>query len=200
MTIFEEKKLLRSKMKKILKDEYSDKSLRQTLSKSAVEKLCTQKYFKEADFVFLYVPYENEIDDFPIKDVAWNEGKSVLVPKIYGGTSEMDFYMLLPNIPVCEQLEKGSFGILEPNENLKKIEVSSALFCDKKLLVVVPGLAFSKDGARLGKGKGFYDIYLSKLRANCSNVLTVGFCYPLQLVDSVPVEGCDVFLDEVITA
>ncbi|MGI5058200.1 5-formyltetrahydrofolate cyclo-ligase [Treponema pectinovorum] len=200
MTICEEKKILRSKIKEILKTEYSDKTLRQAFSKIAVEKLASQKYFKEADFVFLYVPYGNEIDDFALKEIAWNEGKEVFVPKIYEGTSEMDFYLLVKSKPILTQLSKGSFGILEPNESLKKIEISSEVLRDKKILIVVPGLAFTENGARLGKGKGFYDIYISRLKVAGLKVFTVGFCYPLQIVKNIPMEKTDVFLDAVIKA
>lgn len=61
--------------------------------------------------------------------------------------------------------------------------------------VVVPGVAFTKDGARMGRGKGFYDKYLSK---NEFRALKIGVCFKEQVLDGLPVEPHDVKMDVVI--
>ena len=63
-------------------------------------------------------------------------------------------------------------------------------------VVVVPGLAFTVDGRRLGQGGGHYDRFLARVRADC---LTVGAAYAEQLVDDLPTEPHDVRLDLVVT-
>jgi 5-formyltetrahydrofolate cyclo-ligase len=63
-------------------------------------------------------------------------------------------------------------------------------------VVVVPGLAFTADGRRLGQGGGHYDRFLTRLRADC---LTVGAAYAEQLVDDLPTEPHDVRVDLVVT-
>lgn len=63
-------------------------------------------------------------------------------------------------------------------------------------VVVVPGLAFTQRGERLGQGGGWYDRFLPGVRADCT---TIGVCFGPQLVESLPVEGHDVRLDHVIT-
>lgn len=63
-------------------------------------------------------------------------------------------------------------------------------------LVVVPGVAFTVGGQRLGQGGGWYDRFLSQLR---NDATAVGVCFEPQLVDALPVESHDVVLDLVVT-
>lgn len=63
-------------------------------------------------------------------------------------------------------------------------------------VVVVPGLAFTVAGDRLGQGGGWYDRFLSKVRPDC---VSIGVCFSEQLVDAVPVEPHDVAVDHVVT-
>jgi 5-formyltetrahydrofolate cyclo-ligase len=63
-------------------------------------------------------------------------------------------------------------------------------------VVVVPGLAFTADGRRLGQGGGHYDRFLPRLRADC---ITVGAAFAEQLVDDLPTDPHDVRLDLVVT-
>jgi 5-formyltetrahydrofolate cyclo-ligase len=63
-------------------------------------------------------------------------------------------------------------------------------------VVIVPGLAFTPAGDRLGQGGGWYDRLLSAVRPDCESV---GVCFVEQLVDSLPVEAHDVAVDHVVT-
>jgi len=63
-------------------------------------------------------------------------------------------------------------------------------------VVVVPGLAFTDQGDRLGQGGGWYDRYLAEVRADCT---TVGVCFAEQVVGNVPVEAHDICMDHVVT-
>ena len=64
-------------------------------------------------------------------------------------------------------------------------------------VVVVPGLAFTADGRRLGQGGGHYDRFLPRLRPDC---LTIGACFAEQLVESIPTEDHDATVDHVASA
>jgi 5-formyltetrahydrofolate cyclo-ligase len=61
---------------------------------------------------------------------------------------------------------------------------------------IVPGLAFTPDGHRLGQGGGWYDRFLAGVRDDC---LTIGVAFAAQLVESLPVEPHDVTLDVIVT-
>jgi 5-formyltetrahydrofolate cyclo-ligase len=63
-------------------------------------------------------------------------------------------------------------------------------------VVIVPGLAFTAAGDRLGQGGGWYDRFLSKVRTDCT---TIGVCFAEQIVDGLPVEAHDVTMDHVVT-
>jgi len=63
-------------------------------------------------------------------------------------------------------------------------------------VVVVPGLAFTTDGDRLGQGGGWYDRFLSQVRSDCTSI---GVCFAEQIVDALPVEAHDVVVDHVVT-
>ena len=63
-------------------------------------------------------------------------------------------------------------------------------------LIVVPGVAFTLDGSRLGRGGGYYDRFLS--RPEIQHAATIGICFPCQLLDRLPVEPHDVRMDHII--
>lgn len=89
------------------------------------------------------------------------------------------------------QLTPGALGVREPSPDLPVIPVEQidAFFC--------PGLAFDPRGARLGRGRGFYDRMLAKAR---TDALKIGVCFPWQIVPDVFPEAHDVIMDEVLSA
>lgn len=80
------------------------------------------------------------------------------------------------------------------------MKVWSGLFVVGGLdLVVVPGVAFTAEGYRLGHGRGYYDQYLTKLRkAQTKPVVTIGMAFTEQIVEDLPVDNHDVKLDYVL--
>lgn len=63
-------------------------------------------------------------------------------------------------------------------------------------VIVVPGVAFTTGGRRLGQGGGWYDRFLPGRRADCT---TIGVCFSTQLVDDLPTDAHDIVLDVVVT-
>ena len=88
-----------------------------------------------------------------------------------------------------DSLAAGAYGIREPQGG----EACPAADID---VMVVPGMAFTRDGRRLGRGKGYYDRYLARdgFRAWC-----IGVCFGCQIVDDLPCEPFDRRVDEVVT-
>ena len=84
-------------------------------------------------------------------------------------------------------LALGAYNIMEP---------TGELFVDYASidLAVIPGVAFDREGNRMGRGKGYYDRLLPKLRSTYK----IGICLPFQLVERVPTDEHDVKMDEVI--
>ncbi len=144
--------------------------------------LATEQY-KNAETIYGYLPYNQEVRTVPILEQALKEGKRVAVPKIYG--DEMKFIYLSD----LNDVEKGYSGIPEPVDDGPVAE-------DPTALVLMPGLAFDEKGHRIGYGGGFYDKFLSKE----PNHPTVALCYDFQIVEELPVDSYDIPVDCVLWA
>ena len=119
--------------------------------------------YHEESTVFVYISKSIEVDTFSIVKRALADGKLVASPRCVPGTIEMEFYY----IRSLDDLEEGTFGVLEPkHKQCKLVTDLSHGFC------IVPGLCFDAKGYRLGYGKGYYDRFLSEFKG-----VTVGICY-----------------------
>ncbi|MBQ0039018.1 MAG: 5-formyltetrahydrofolate cyclo-ligase [Treponema sp.] len=160
--------------------------------------------FRKADAIVGFMPMKDEVDILPVLRTGLQQNKKVILPKIIDGTNDMDFYYITdePN----QQTESNSWGVYEPKAELEKCDMDELLssITDGKILVLVPGLAFGQGGTRLGRGKGFYDKFLSGLKKRAAEMgkeevpLFCGISYKAQQIDSVPVDENDVLVDIVI--
>lgn len=171
-----------------------------SLAENLCEKVTGLDSYKTAQIVFAYIPDTLEADCTPIILDALEKGKKLCVPKVDAeslkqGKSEMDFYFLDGSKPLEEQLETGAYGIREPKNDLKMYGNSNG----QSPFVLVPGVAFSKSGKRLGHGKGFYDIYIEKMRNAGNNPFLCGICLPCQIVEDLPTDEHDILMDTVIS-
>jgi len=194
-TVSEQKKMLRSQMKEILRDYCAAEDFVQA-SANARRAVLESDAFARADIVLGYLFHGNEADCTDVLYRALAMGKAVGLPRVVPGTSDMDFYLLDGTLQFGDQIECGAFGISEPVKSLDRFSVDGRL-CGRNILMLVPGVAFTKDGKRLGRGKGFYDRYIARLRETCASVTAAGFCFPCQIVDDVPVDAFDARLDAV---
>ena len=151
------------------------------LSSQIFSKLANCNEICDASVVACFIALPDEPQTATFIEQLLYKNKRVVVPRIEG--EEMNFY------DISEGLEKGSFGIMEPTSKTP-IEPSEID------VMIVPGVIFTLDGARCGRGKGFYDKYLSRegFRAH-----TIGICYPCQIVENLPTEEHDKTLDCVIS-
>lgn len=129
-----------------------------------------------------FVSFNNEVDTHEIIKSAL-KNKTVVVPKVVHHEIEpsliIDFDNLVPS---------GRFNIPEPIEIMK--------IANKNInMVLVPGIAFDKEGYRLGYGFGFYDKFLKKV----PKAIKIGLAFDFQVVGNVPRESHDVPVDLVVT-
>ena len=139
--------------------------------------------YKEAKTIYGYLPYNQEVRTIPMLEQAMREGKRVAVPKCYG--DEMRFIYM----DDLSKVEKGYANIPEPIAD-------DPVADDKTALVLMPGMAFTKDGKRMGYGGGFYDKFL----AAEPDHPTVALCYDFQMVEDLPTEDYDIPVDCVLWA
>lgn len=89
-----------------------------------------------------------------------------------------------------DDLQRGQMNVWEPKPHCPPVEIAALD------LILVPGLAFTRDGARLGRGGGYYDRLLAHPQCRAHRI---GIAYDLQIVDSIPVESHDQRVHQIIT-
>ncbi len=197
------KKELRMKMKEILSLMSGEE--RKAASHKACVSLIKSELFLSADIVLSYMATGTEADPFRISSAALTAFKMLAFPVCAKEGRGMDFYFVHGAGDMdsfLSQFTRSRYGILEPIP-YPSARLSLPPVRAKNILVIVPGLAFSPRGGRLGHGAGYYDRCLSglKLKAlehDCALAL-VGFCYDCQISRSVPLEEHDIPMDYVLT-
>lgn len=174
-----EKKQLREHFKK-LRASVPDKEAKDLKIRNKLSNLWV---YRDAKTVFTYVSMGSEVSTIEIIEMALKASKKVAVPYCIPGTREMKFYY----IRSLDDLEPGSFGVLEPKTDKCEEAKEHSGIC------LVPGLAFDRTGRRLGYGKGYYDRFLSNF-----NGCTVGLTYQCCIADELPSGRYDVKVDTVI--
>lgn len=154
------------------------------LSEQIALHLFKQSYWEQAQTVALTVSRYPELDTTMIMDKAWKQGKAIVLPRINKTTKHMSFYQ----VDDRTQLEETVYGLQEPIPS-----VSVRVEPEDIHIMIVPGVAFTKEGARLGLGGGYYDRYLPRYTG-----LTVALLFSCQLVDSIPMESHDYRMDKMI--
>ena len=155
----------------------------ETASAKLVEMFLQTELYRDAKTIYGYLPYNQEVRTVPILEQALADGKRVAVPKVYG--EEMKFLYLTD----LTQVETGYAGIPEPIAD-------GPIGDDPSALVLMPGMAFTKEGQRIGYGGGFYDKFL----AVEPDHPTIALCYDFQMVDQLPTEEFDIPVDLVLWA
>lgn len=168
---------VREKKRQMTKEEI------QSSSNIILKKVEQTSAFLEADTIYMYVSYNQEVDTKTWMDRLFQMGKKVAVPKVQG--NEMKFYYISSK----EQLEYGYQGILEP--------VTTECADGNPGLFLMPGLAYDCSMHRCGYGGGFYDRYLKKY-ADIS-LKKVAVAYDFQIYEKIPVEKHDEKVDLLIS-
>ena len=136
--------------------------------------LQTEQY-TQAETLYGYLPYNQEVRTEGILLQALADGKRVAVPKVYG--EEMRF-IYISNL---DNLKNSDMGIPEPISDEPVAD-------DPKALVLMPGLAFDPQGHRIGYGGGFYDKYLAKEPEHP----LVALCYGFQMLPQLETDAHDI--------
>ena len=134
--------------------------------------------YRNARSIYGYMSYNQEVRTQELLEQALRDGKRVAIPKCYG--KEMRFIW----IDDFSQTAKSSCGIPEPVHDAPVAD-------DPTALVLMPGMAFDRQGRRIGYGGGYYDKFLAQELEHP----TVALCYDFQLLEDLPAEDFDVPVD-----
>lgn len=155
----------------------------ESASQRLAKQFAESDLYRQADTIYGYLPYNQEVRTIPMLEQAIRDGKRVAVPKVYG--EEMKFIYL----DDLSRVEKGYAGIPEPIEDEPVAD-------DQHALVLMPGLAFDPQGHRIGYGGGFYDKFLEREPEHP----TIALCYDFQMLEHLQTEEHDIPVDCVLWA
>lgn len=146
------------------------------------QSLLSLRLYKNAKSICTYVSTADEVNTHQIIREALLAKGSIIVPKIQG--ADLELY----SIRSFEELTPGTYGILEPHIHRSHVPIQSID------LFIVPGIAFGRDGSRLGRGKGYFDRLLAHIQ-----VPIIGLSYERQIHDTVPHSAKDKKVDIIVT-
>ena len=180
--------ILKSKLRKeiLRRRQALGEDARAERSARIVERVEQDPDWKAAKVVCVYVWFKDEVQTDALILSAWQDGKTVCVPRC--GKDGED-KIVLHEIRSFDDLAPGAYGIREPIPD--KTNVVAIADVDA---FIVPGVAFDRQGNRLGWGGGFYDWTLS--RANRAKKIALAFS--CQIVDAIPTEPQDIKMDKVV--
>ena len=188
MAIFNDKKILRKEI--LTKRKNIDIVKKEEMDNKILDEFYESKYYREAKKIFIYISYDSEINTKGIINKALRDNKKIYVPRTEFKTRLMDAV----EITSLDNLIESAYGILEPQIHEPHIDPSGLD------LIVVPGVAFDRNGGRMGYGAGFYDRYFKKISEdNIGKIVKLALAYDFQILENVPMNEQDVPVNYIIT-
>lgn len=154
-------------------------------NKEIVSHISVSRMFLEGKVIMGYLAMNTEVQIDKVLQLALSSAKIVCVPKIVDKQGTMEAV----KITSLDKMNKDDYGIRTPAE---PCEVINPADID---VVLVPGLAFTSEGGRLGRGKGYYDRFLPL----CTKAKTMAVGYEFQVVNELPLNGHDVKINYLVT-
>jgi 5-formyltetrahydrofolate cyclo-ligase len=167
-------------------------------SREACRQVLLLREYREAEIVLAFLSMPREISTGHFIAEAFAAGKTVAVPRMEQSPEQGEYlaFIILPGD--WERWPRDRFGIPLPPDNA--LPLQEARMRTSKAFVLAPGLAFDRSGNRLGRGKGYYDKFLTSLMSGANNrPFTCGFCFSQQLVERVPCGPADIPVDLVVS-
>lgn len=156
------------------------------LSHTIINKLYQSSLYGDAKTMMTFISFGDEVDTHGFIRKSLENGKRITVPITFPKTKELKPSEIFD----FNELEIGFYNILTPKDEFIR-------FIDPKEidLIIVPGVAFDRDGYRVGYGGGYYDRFLSKY----PDAIKLGIAFDLQLIDKVPKEHFDIPVNFIFT-
>lgn len=159
------------------------------LSRAICERFVALPEYASAKTVMYYVDVRTEVRTRQYLPTALAGDKRIVVPYC------VDDILQLFLLESMDELETGMYKILEPRAELRGLP-EKQVSVEELDLVMVPGVAFDRQGGRTGHGKGYYDKLLETARADTP---LIGIAFECQLFPEIPMQSHDIFMDKVIT-
>ena len=180
--------------KKVIRDQAHENRRNQEhkdeLSRLICDKFVSLPEYAPAQAVMFYVDVRTEVRTHQFLETALSHGKQIVVPWCHD-SGELELFWLKS----MDDLTVGMYKILEPKPELRRAPDRQVPVA-RLDLIMVPGVAFTRDGARMGHGKGYYDKLLEHARPDSP---LVALAFECQLFPEIPTQEHDVFMDKIIT-
>ncbi len=158
---------------------------REQWSRQISSRLYEQNEWKHAHTIGITISVDEEVSTYEMIERAWQEGKRIAAPKC----DRLSRTMTFREIRSWDDLEKVYMNLREPIPTHTR-EISA----DEIDLLIMPGIAFTEQGDRLGYGGGYYDRFLSHYSGQ-----TIALAYSTQLVPSIPMDEHDKRVQKIVT-
>ncbi len=172
---------------------------RRRLSTMIHDRVVSLPAWAQSDEVLLFDSMPEEVDTGPLISAADKDGKLIYLPRMHG--HDIHFHLF-----AAADLEPHSYGMMEPPADAPTWAPAATDATVRRTVIICPGLAFDGDGRRLGHGKGFYDRFLLTVRDAADDaprarrdVVVVGICFDIQVIDRVPTGPNDQRMDRVVS-
>jgi 5-formyltetrahydrofolate cyclo-ligase len=175
---------LRSKVKEQLMRQ--SPGLRLLAGETAARRLARWELWERRSTLLSFLALPSEVDTSRLNAAALAGGKVLGLPRIDGESIE---FLRVDDLDRARKQNR--LGIREPDSALPRIDPETG----QDLVIVVPGIAFTPTGKRLGRGGGFYDRFLARV----PDAVKIAFCFDVQVVDEVPTGPTDIGVDWLIT-
>ncbi|MBI1976250.1 MAG: 5-formyltetrahydrofolate cyclo-ligase [Candidatus Omnitrophica bacterium] len=164
---------------------------RQQKSQAILSRITALPEYLEVKWFFSYISMEHEVETIRLMEEGLAAGKRIVVPVILEEGKKSCSFSISEIRDCLKEFEIGPFGIRQPKPQFLQLVDPEVLE-----MAVIPGVAFGRDGHRLGHGKGYFDRFLRQLSPDC---LKVGIGFDFQLLPELPNEPHDIPLDVIIT-
>jgi 5-formyltetrahydrofolate cyclo-ligase len=156
-------------------------------AQSLGKNLSRDPIFQKASKVALYAALPDEVQTLPVHQICMDQLKTVFYPRV-DKDKKVLYFCPVTNPKSTTEMRRGFLGILEPFQTKPTAHID---------LFIVPGVAFSVRGERLGRGSGYYDRTLSQSKFR--HVNRYGLAYSFQVLEDLPVEDFDLPVQKVFT-
>lgn len=155
------------------------------------KKLVGSSIYKNAEIVLSYASYRSEVDTWAINKQILADNKKLYLPKTYVKEKRLRFI----RVSDMDELKPGALGIMEPDGEGDSI--NPKMTGAGAVLMIMPGVAFDNNGARLGYGGGFYDRYLSEYEELIPRTVLIAF--EAQRADEICTDEYDIRPGQILT-
>jgi 5-formyltetrahydrofolate cyclo-ligase len=149
-------------------------------SKQIRKNLGKVEQYRKAQTIACYHSTGSEVKTHEIMQEILSHGKTLALPRVEGDG------LVFCDVKKFEDLQKGEFGIMEPKQYCGMI--------DRFDLIIVPAVAMTRNGQRLGYGCGFYDRFLAD-----KDITSIALAYSKSIAKSIPHDKSDAIIDIIVT-